>query len=117
MEQSVSASLKKAGLNVQDALSRVNGSEALYFKLLGKFLDDKNYSSAMEYIKGGNYDAAKIYVHALKGLSANLSMTNLYEECLVCESRLKEGKEPQNLDKFSQAYEKVVESIRILDKK
>lgn len=70
--------LESAGMDVDDALKRVMGSEALLEKLLTRFLADKNYPELLEGL--GERDRVKAFTasHTLKGICGNLSMTELY---------------------------------------
>ena len=70
--------LESAGMDVDDAMERVLGSEALLEKLLTRFLADKNYPELLEGL--GERDRVKAFTasHTLKGICGNLSMTELY---------------------------------------
>ena len=70
--------LESAGMDVDDVLKRVMGSEALLEKLLTRFLADKNYPELLEGL--GERDRVKAFTasHTLKGICGNLSMTELY---------------------------------------
>ena len=68
-----------AGVDVDDALARLMGSEALLARLLGKFAADENCARLVTAAEADDADAALEAAHALKGVSGNLSMTRLYE--------------------------------------
>ena len=69
--------LKAAGIDGSDALSRFVGNEGLLEKFLKKFLNDQNYQKLCEAIDAEDYEAALAASHTLKGVSGNLSMTEL----------------------------------------
>ena len=68
-----------AGLDLDGALERVLGSEALLERLLGKFTADKNFDALGSALAGGDAQRAYAAAHTLKGVCGNLSMTALYE--------------------------------------
>ena len=70
--------LESAGMDVDDALKRVMGSEALLEKLLTRFLADKNYPELLEGLSERDRVKAFTASHTLKGICGNLSMTELY---------------------------------------
>ena len=70
--------LESAGMDVDDALKRVMGSEALLERLLTRFLADKNYPELLEGLSERDRVKAFTASHTLKGICGNLSMTELY---------------------------------------
>ena len=70
--------LVDAGIDVDEALSRMMGSEALLLRLLRKFLDDTNYEKLRAAVAAGDGEAALAASHTLKGVCGNLSMTALF---------------------------------------
>ena len=71
--------LTGAGIDVESAVRRFMGNEALYAKMLRKFLDDKNYENLTEAISLDNRSDALAASHTLKGLCGNLSMDRLFK--------------------------------------
>ena len=71
------------GADLEDAMRRFQGNEALYKRLLLKFPDQ----AAKE-----NYDKALENVHTMKGLAANLSLSNLYDAYSEVVDLLRSGK-------------------------
>ncbi len=113
LEIKLKEQLAGAGMNVEDGVERVSGNEALYIKLLKKFPNDKNYERFVESMKSGAHDDAAIYMHTLKGLSANLGMNKLYEYCCEADADFKAGNLPlpSNIEKIRENYTKIVEII------
>lgn len=70
--------LADAGIAVEAALERMMGSEALLEKLLGKFLQDKNFPALASALETGDREGAVAAAHALKGVCGNLSMEGLH---------------------------------------
>lgn len=71
--------LTAAGIDVDGALERFMGSEALLVRFLGKFPDDPNFPALEAAITAGDCEAAFTAAHTLKGVCGNLSMTALFD--------------------------------------
>ena len=71
--------LEAGGVDVQGALERMMGNEKLLARLLGKFLDDKNYEHLEAAFAAQDAEAALNAAHTLKGVAGNLSVTTVYE--------------------------------------
>lgn len=71
--------LKAAGIDVDDALARLMGSQALLERLLGKFTADQNMARLEDAAASGDAASGFEAAHALKGVCGNLSMTRLFE--------------------------------------
>ena len=69
--------LVAAGMDVDGALARLMGSEALLERLLGTFAVDGNMAK-LEAAQA-DVDAALEAAHTLKGVCGNLSMTALFD--------------------------------------
>lgn len=71
------ALLANNGMNVDDALGRFMGNEAILDRLLKKFLEDKTLSTLKKAIEDEDVDAAFTASHTMKGVAANFSFTEL----------------------------------------
>jgi len=78
-------------VNVEEGIKRVMNNAKLYAKLLTKFKNDTNLSSMKEALNTGDLQKAQINAHTLKGLAANLSLTELYKQSLEIETQVKAG--------------------------
>jgi signal transduction histidine kinase/CheY-like chemotaxis protein len=81
--------LAKHGVNVADGIKRLIGNKKAYEKCLVKFVEDKNFETLSRAILEEDLPAAAQAVHALKGVSANLSMNALAEAVTDLEQALK----------------------------
>ena len=79
MTQERRTRLEAAGIDVAEALERMMGSEALLERLLGKFLEDRNFQALQDALERGDSEGAVSASHALKGVCGNLSMTRLHQ--------------------------------------
>ena len=79
MDQVRRQELLAGGIDVDGALERFMGSEALLERFLGKFLQDTNYAALEQAVARGDWEEALRASHTLKGVCGNLSMTGLYD--------------------------------------
>ena len=71
--------LKQAGINTGSAVERFMGNEALYAKMLKKFLDDSTFTKLTAAVSEGSGQAALEASHTLKGICGNLSIDILFD--------------------------------------
>jgi HPt (histidine-containing phosphotransfer) domain-containing protein len=93
MEDPVMADIHNAGavyINFEEGVKRVVNNTKLYVKLLGKFKTDTNLDELSAFLISGEYEKAQIAAHTIKGLAANLSLTELFEKIRDLESQIKE---------------------------
>ena len=69
--------LKEYGADTEDALARCMGKEDFYLMLVGKAVEDSNFSVLKDAVERKDYDSAFSAAHALKGIVSNLSLTPL----------------------------------------
>lgn len=89
------------GINVDDALQRFMGNEALLEKMLKK-LPETVYPSryggngqdleVVAFLKSGDTTTALANAHTLKGIMGNLSITGLYQAYTDIVTALREGR-------------------------
>jgi len=78
-------------VNVEEGLKRVMNNSKLLAKLFKKFKDDKNLNDIEAAFAANDTAKAQVSAHTLKGLSANLSLTELYKQVLELETQIKAG--------------------------
>lgn len=71
--------LKDAGIDVDGALERFLGNQALMEKFLKKFPADTNFAKLETAIKQENKEEALAASHTLKGVCGNLSIQKLFD--------------------------------------
>lgn len=115
MDAARKARLQAGGIEVDSALERMMGSEALLERLLGKFLEEPNYAALCAALERGEPEAAAAAAHGLKGACGNLSMTALYGLFTRQVDALRAGKlaEAERLmEEIAPAYAAVTAAIR-----
>ena len=71
--------LNELGAKTGEGMERCLNNEEFYLRMVGMALGDDGYDKLKEAIEAGDLDEAFERAHALKGLLANVSLTNLLE--------------------------------------
>ncbi len=94
---SLTEDLKKYEVDVDKALERFMGNEAMYEKMLEKFPSFAESHEIISYIKSGDIKTAAANAHTLKGVTGNLSMTPLFTAYTEIEALLRKEESEQAL--------------------
>jgi len=78
-------------INVDEGVKRVMNNGKLFAKLLTKFKSDTNINDIESAFEQGDLKNACNSTHTLKGLAANLALTELFNQVLEMETQLKAG--------------------------
>jgi HPt (histidine-containing phosphotransfer) domain-containing protein len=105
-------------VNFEEGSRRVMNNSKLYAKLLVKFKDDQSFNQIDDALKAGDMETAHNPAHTLKGLAANLSLTELYKHCVEIESQIKAGSvNPDQMTVFKDVYAKTLtEADKVITK-
>ena len=76
-------------IDEEDGKKRVMNNAKLYAKLLTKFKADTNLSELIDSAVAMDWDRAQGAAHTIKGIAANLSLTELYKQSLDVETQIK----------------------------
>jgi HPt (histidine-containing phosphotransfer) domain-containing protein len=103
-------------VDTEKALGRIRGNKKLFKTLLTHFLATRaQFDQLKAEIAANDREAAAKTIHALKGVSANLSMTKLYELSPPFEVLVKSGADVSvALSGYEAAYDKTLECVNIL---
>ena len=77
MTEQAKTYLSEAGIDVKDVLERFMGNEALLERMLKKFTESNVHETLEEAVKSRDAEAALAASHTLKGMTSNLSMSEL----------------------------------------
>jgi len=98
-------------IDFADGLKRVVNNKKLYVKLLAKFKDNK-LDDLEAAVAANDMEKARNAAHTIKGVAANLSLTELYKQSLALETQIKGGAaDPAQLDTVKTAYAKTLQEI------
>ena len=78
-------------IDMETGLGRVRGNNALFKKMLGMFLNSKEFTPLEEAMTAKDYPKAADVAHAIKGLTGNLALTPLFEESTKLMNQLRGG--------------------------
>jgi HPt (histidine-containing phosphotransfer) domain-containing protein len=77
-------------LDIADGVKRVMNNTKLYIKLLAKFKDEISLDNLDAALAAGNMEEAQNAAHTVKGVAGNLSLAELFKQCLELEHQIKE---------------------------
>lgn len=109
--------LLSLNVNIDETLERFVNNENLYFKCLGKFIDDNNYQTLKKAIEDKSVVDAFEAAHALKGVAANLGLSDLYKEVAVITEVFRSQSldyDSDNLARIDIEYEKAIKTLKEL---
>lgn len=107
--------LQAAGIDTEGAVGRLMNNPAFYLKLLAKFQQDTNFDKLRSLVEAGDVKAAGECAHALKGITANLGMTELCDLCAKLQYLYlgtEEGDPAPVFAAAEQSYAKVMDALR-----
>ena len=101
-------------INEEEGKKRVMNNGKLYAKLLTKFKDDTSMNDLAVHAVAQEWEKAQSAAHTLKGIAANLSLTELFNQSLDVETQIK-GKSlnPESLENLKTCF---AETLAAADK-
>ena len=76
-------------VNEEEGKKRVMNNGKLYAKLLTKFKTDTNLNDFVDFVEAQNWEKAQVVIHTVKGIAANLSLTELFNQSIDVEAQIK----------------------------
>ena len=80
---------EKIYIDFDEGVKRVMNNTKLYVKLLTKFRTDTNTDALSAALAAGELSTAQSHAHTIKGIAANLSLMELYNQVLELENQIK----------------------------
>ena len=92
-------------INAEEGKKRVMNNGKLYAKLLTKFKTDTNLDDLISFAGSQDWEKAQGAAHTIKGIAANLSLTELFNQALDVETQIK-GKslKPESLENIKACF-------------
>ena len=106
--------LKAMGADVDDAIKRLQGNRDLYISLLHKFPNNASKYNAVIDFQENDWENAFIKAHTMKGVTANLSLTPLYNSYCNVVELLRENKQEEARKAYEELLLQEESFIRIL---
>ena len=105
-------------VDVEDGLKRIMNNTKLYVKLLVKFKEDTNLSNLEAALASGDNAKAQVAAHTLKGIAANLSLTELNKQALEIETQIKSGSvDPGKINIVKNIYNQTISEVdKVIEK-
>lgn len=106
--------LQEAGVDWEDGVRRCAGKADLYERLLGMFVQDENYARSLAAFEQRDWDELFSHVHEIKGMSSNLSMTDLNAHAAEIVSLLRARQYDAIapvMEQMKASYAKVIDAI------
>ena len=101
-------------INIEEGLKRVMNNTKLFSRLLSKFKNETVLNEIDTAFSQGDLETAKNATHTLKGLAANLSLIELFNQVLELELQLKAGS--FNADQMALVKDVYTQTITEADK-
>jgi len=99
-------------VNVTEGSARVMNNMKLYVKLLTKFRNDNNLNDLEKTLAAGDLPGAQGAAHTIKGVAANLALTELFTQCLELETQIKSGTiNPAQLETVKTVFAATLQAI------
>lgn len=103
----------KVFINFEEGVKRVMNNKPLFVKLLGKFASDASIKEFDAALTEKDFEKAKVIVHTLKGVAANLSLTELNKHTIELEVQLKNGKADSDMiTMFKNVYSETKDEVQ-----
>lgn len=106
--------LADAGFDIEDAMGRLGGDHGLFERLLHMMLDNTSYDEMLQAFDDDDVHAAFEAAHALKGVTGNMSMKEVYQAIVPLVEKLRsediEGARAL-LPPVKESYEKAIAAI------
>ena len=92
-------------INEEEGKKRVMNNGKLYAKLLTKFKTDTSINDLLAFALAQDWEKAQGAAHTLKGIAANLSLTELYNQSLDVETQIKgQLLKPESLENLKSCF-------------
>ena len=99
-------------INEEEGKKRVVNNGKLYAKLLTKFKTDTNLNDLIAFAETQDWENAKAAAHTIKGIAANLSLTELFNQSLDVETQVKGGAlKPESLENLKACFAETVVQV------
>ena len=102
--------LRGRGCDIDSAMTRFLNNEEFYAKLYKKFVADPAFEGLGEALDTQDADLAFRHAHTLKGLTANMGLTPLYNLVEKIVEPLREGNCKPELKKI---YDELMEQMKV----
>jgi len=107
--------LKDYGVDTEKTFNRFMGNTDMYISFLKQFPEDPNFSLIGPALEKGDFDAALIATHTVKGVAANLGLDPLANACAQTVRLIREGKIEEAGKSFPDIERAYAEAMKLID--
>jgi HPt (histidine-containing phosphotransfer) domain-containing protein len=99
-------------VNFAEGVKRVMNNAKLYVKLLTKFKNDTKLDDLESSLAAGDFETAQNAAHTIKGVAANLSLTELFKQSLELETQIKaKSVNPAQLETVKTVFTQTLQEV------
>ena len=99
-------------VNEEEGKKRVMNNAKLYVRLLTKFKTDTNLDGLIASTEAQDWEKAQGEAHTIKGIAANLSLTELFNQALALETQVKEKSlNPESLENLKTCFGETLNEV------
>jgi HPt (histidine-containing phosphotransfer) domain-containing protein len=99
-------------VNFDEGVKRVMNNTKLYVKLLTKFKTDTRLDDIETALSSGEMEKAQTAVHTVKGVAANLSLSELFKQSLELETQIKaKAVNPNQLETLKTVFSTTLQEV------
>jgi len=97
----------------EGAVRRLRGRESTVMAMLKMFLADDSAEKLRKSLEDNDYSSAEMHAHSIKGLSGNLSLTQLFNISEKLDAELKHGApNEETVNNFYSVMEKTIDTVK-----
>ena len=107
--------LIRANIDYEKGKNRFAGKEALYYKYLLKFKEDKHFDDAKEAFLAKDYEKLLEETHALKGVAGTLGLLDIYHDSAEIVNAIRKNeteKVAALFDSLCNSYARTIEILK-----
>ncbi len=102
-------------VDLNGGLDRLRGNKAIYKKMLGLFMSNAEFENLKTAIAAGDWARGSDAAHAIKGMTGNLSMPELFEVSTLLMNQMRQGApDTQCVERYNIAYEQTRAEVQKL---
>ena len=95
-----------------EGIKRIMNNAKLYIKLLTKFKNDTKLDDLEGAIAEGDMEKAHAAAHTIKGVAANLSLTELFKQSLELETQIKaKAVDPNQVEVIKAVFNSTLQEV------
>ena len=99
-------------LDYADGIKRVMNNAKLYVKLLTKFRNDTKLDDLEAALAAGDMEKAQGAAHTVKGVAANLSLSELFKQSLELETQIKaKSVDPNQIETIKTVFSATLQEV------